>query len=86
MTRIMKEKAPVDDQIRLDGAGSQEACAWLAPPENEEPLPDEHFRIALGMRLNVRRPLHDSLIRDGCRLECLRELKNCCISENFEMR
>ena len=51
----------MEDAVRLEGAGSQEAGAWLDPPEGEEPLPDEHFRIALGVRLSVTKPLPDSL-------------------------
>ena len=61
MTRMMKDKASIEDEVRLQGAGSREAGAWMEPPEGEEPIPDEHFRIALGTRLNASRPLAGSL-------------------------
>ena len=61
MARMMKDKASIEDEVRLQGASSREAGAWMEPPEGEEPLPDEHFRIALGLRLNVTKPLDGSL-------------------------
>ena len=48
-------------KIRLEGAHSREAGAWTDPPDEEDPLPDAHFRIALGMRMNIRHPLPGSL-------------------------
>ena len=61
MARMMRDKASLEDEVRLEGASSGEACAWMDPPSGVEPLPDEHFRIALGMRLNVARPLQGGL-------------------------
>ena len=60
LVRMMYEQASTEDAVRIEGAGTKDAAAWMNPPEGEEPMPDKHFRIAMGMRLNVLTPLAGS--------------------------
>ena len=42
--------------MRIEGAASRQASAYLDPPQDMEPIADAHFRTALALRMGDKDP------------------------------